>query len=214
MALPELRPDLSGPLAVSALPDAPPGAALRRLPELHEESRLALRRAGLNARAIPAAGTLLALGTLTAMFGGGALAPTFAWSLMIFAGVTAVLVSHLRAASVFRDLAGSAADIRAILLYLGVAWGAGAFLALSPGLVAVLLFAALPTLALAWLLSDIPAILAFGVPVSLLSLAALVLRGGDLTGAAILLALEGVILLAMLRRQMRAEPVAFGLMPR
>jgi hypothetical protein len=186
----------------------PPHAALGRLPELHEESRLALRRAGLNARAIPAAGLLLALGTLTAMFGGGTLTPTFAWSLLIFCGVAAVLVSHLRAASVFADLAGSAADIRAILLYLGLAWGAGGFLALAPSAPALLLFAAAPTLALAWLLADIPAILAFTVPVSLLTLAALVLRTGSLAAPAALLALEAAVFLVVLRKP---GPMPFGL---
>ena len=200
MALPEFRPEFSDPPAVK--PTAPPHAALSRLPELHEESRLALRRAGLNARAIPAAGVLLALATLTAMFGGGALAPTFAWSLAVFCGVTAVLVSHLRAASVFRDLAGSAADMRAILLYLGLAWGAGAFLALAPGVPALLVFAAAPVLALAWLLADVPAVLAFAVPVSLCAVAALVLRNASLTGAALMLALEGAIFLGLLRRRM------------
>jgi hypothetical protein len=204
MALPEFRPDIPDTVTVSA----PPHAALGRLPELHEESRLALRRAGLNARAIPAAGTLLALGTLTAMFGGGTLTPTFAWSLLIFCGVAAVLVSHLRAASVFADLAGSAADIRAILLYLGLAWGAGGFLAVGPSAPALLVFAAAPTLALAWLLADIPAILAFAVPVSLLTLAALVLRTGNLAAAAALLALEAAVFLIVLRKP---GPLPFGL---
>jgi hypothetical protein len=212
MALPEFRPDAfeippAGGQGPIRLPAPPPHAALNRLPELHEESRLALRRAGLNARAIPAAGALLALGTLTAMFGGGALAPTFAWSLLIFCGVAAVLVSHLRAASVFRDLAGSAADMRAILLYLGLAWGAGAFLALAPGVPALLAFAIIPTLALAWLLADVTAILAFAVPVSLFAAAAMVLRGSSLAGAGLLLALEAGVFAAVLRKRTGLVPL-------
>jgi len=208
MALPEFRPDYPGLPVVT--PTAPPHAALSRLPELHEESRLALRRADLNARAIPAAGVLLGMATLTAMFGGGALAPTFAWSLAVFVGVAAVLVSHLRAASVFRDLAGSAADMRAILLYLGITWGAGAFMALDAEVPALLLFAAAPVLALAWLLADVPAILAFAVPASLCTVAALVLRSGSPAAAALLLALEAGIFLGLLRKRM----LPFGLLPR
>ena len=195
MALPEFATPhadnapapLPAPLIASV-----PGAALRRLPELHDESRLALRRAGLMTRAVPAAGSLLALGTLAAMFGGGALAPTFAWSLLVFLGVAAVLASHLRAASVFRDLPGSAADMRAILLYLGVAWGAGAFLALAPEPVLLVLFALAPSLVLAQMLADLPGILAFTAPATLLTFAALGLRTGNMNAAALLMLFQAI----------------------
>jgi hypothetical protein len=195
MALPEFATPhadnapapLAGPLIASV-----PGAALRRLPELHDESRLALRRARLMTRAVPAAGSLLALGTLAAMFGGGALTPTFAWSLLVFLGVGAVLASHLRAASVFKDLPGSAADMRAILLYLGVAWGAGAFLALAPEPVVLVLFALAPSLVLARLLGDLPAILAFTAPATLLTFAALSLRTGNMNAAALLMLFQAI----------------------
>ena len=186
MALPEFATSHSDK-APAPLTASVPGAALRRLPELHDESRLALRRAGLMARAVPAAGSLLGLATLAAMFGGGALATTFAWSLLIFLGVAAVLASHLRAASVFRDLPGSTADMRAILLYLGVAWGAGAFLAVAPEPVLLVLFALAPSLVLARLLGDLPAILAFIAPATILSFAALILRIGNMNAAAILM---------------------------
>lgn len=201
MALPEF----SAPLPDNAPPPrtvAPPvpAAALRRLPALHDESRLALRRAGLMTRAVPAAGTLLVLGTVTAMFGGGALAPAFAWSVLVCLGVAAVLVSHLRAVSVFKDLPGSTADMRAILLYLGLAWGCGAFLALAPVPALIVAFAVLPCLLLGLMLGDVPALLAFAVPVLAASLAALLLRCGSMLGAGVLLALGGGIALMVWQR--------------
>jgi len=205
MALPEFSSSIPGnapsPLKVpTPLPLPASGAALSRLPALHDESRLALRRAGLMARAVPAAGALLVLGTMVAMFGGGGLAPTFLWCLLVCGGVGAVLVSHLKAASVFKDLAGSTADMRAILLYLGAAWGLGAFLALAPHPALLVAFAVVPMLAVGLLLGDLPAILAFGAPVLAASLAALVLRCASLTGAAILLALSAAAALAAWQR--------------
>jgi hypothetical protein len=190
MALPEFS---SPPIhdAPQAVPAPLPAAALGRLPQLHDESRLALRRAGLMARAVPAAGSLLVLGTGTAMVGGGGLTATFLWSLLVFFGVAAVLVSHLRAASVFKDLAGSVADMRAILLYLGLAWGAGAFLALAPQPAALVIFTFAPCLILGLMLGDAPAILAFTLPALALGLAALLLRAASPLGAAALLALAG-----------------------
>jgi hypothetical protein len=205
MALPEFSfpvPDNApSPLKVpTPLPLSVSGAALSRLPALHDESRLALRRAGLMARAVPAAGALLLLGTVVAMFGGGGLAPTFLWCLLVCGGVAAVLVSHLKAASVFKDLAGSTADMRAILLYLGAAWGLGAFLALAPQAGLLIAFAIVPMLAVGLLLGDLRAILAFGAPVLAASLAALVLRCASMTGAGILLALSGALALGIWQR--------------
>ena len=216
MALPEFSASPASPAAPSpqcALTPVP-GAALRRLPQLHDESRLALRRASLMTRAVPAAGTLLVLGTLTAMFGGGALAATFIWSLLVCFGVAAVLASHLRAASVFKDLAGSTADMRAILLYIGVAWGAGAFLALAPEPAVIIAFAALPSLVLGLLLGDLPAVLAFAAPVTFFSLAALVLRTGNMEAAAILAILQAVCGFFLFRKRTRAGSSPPGLVLR
>ncbi len=122
MALPEFKPAPTDFVPAPAPITAPlPHAALSRLPQLHEESRMAMRRAGLLSRAVPAAGALLMMGVAAALLGGGELAPTFFWSLLVLGGIGAVLVSHLRTVAVFKDMAGSAADLRAILLYLGAA---------------------------------------------------------------------------------------------
>lgn len=207
MALPEFSASPARDAPPQPVPAPLPGVALGRLPHLHDESRLALRRAGLLARAVPAAGCLLVLGTLAAMFGGGGLGAAFLWSLLVFFGVAAVLASHLRAASVFRDLAGSTADMRAILLYLGVAWGVGSFLALGPHPVLLVLFAVLPALAVAHLLGDLPAILAFVTPATALTLAALVLRTGNMTAAAILLLFQAASGFWLLRNRTQDGPL-------
>ena len=203
MALPEFNPVFShnAPSPAPVPITAPlPHAALTRLPQLHEESRLALRRASLLSRAVPAAGTLLAMGTGAALFGGGDLSSAFAWSVLVLGGISAILVSHLRTVAVFKDMAGSAADLRAILLYLGATWGLGAFLVLAPEPLVIAVFAAVPTLALALLLRDRPAILAFGAPVTLLALAALWFRTGDTVMAAALAGLQIATALFLLRK--------------
>jgi hypothetical protein len=130
---------------------------------------------------------------------------------LVLGGICAVLVSHLRTVAVFKDMAGSAADMRAILLYLGVAWGAGAFLALTPQALPIAAFAVVPTLALALLLRDRPAILAFGAPVTALAATALWLRTGDTGAAALLLAAQGLIALFLLRKYGRTGTAPAGL---
>jgi hypothetical protein len=204
MALPEFKP-ASPDTAAAAIPapiTAPiPHAALSRLPQLHAESRLALRRADLLNRTVPASGALLAMGTVAALFGGGELGSTFFWSLLVVGGTIAVLMSYFRTAAVFKDMAGSAADLRAILLYLGAAWGLGAFLALGPQPLLLATFAVIPSLALALLLRDAPAILAFTVPATLQTLAALGLRAESWNGAGLLLLAQAGIAAFLLYRR-------------
>ena len=118
-------------------------------------------------------------------------------------GIGAVLVSHLRTVAVFKDMAGSAADLRAILLYLGAAWGLGAFLTLAPQAPLLVAFAVIPTLTLALLLRDAPAILAFAAPATLLSLAAIGLRTPNWTAAALLLGAQAAIALFLAYRRHR-----------
>ena len=223
MALPDFKPasPLNAPLPNAASgPAAPmtgaitapvPHAALNRLTLLHDESRLALRRAGLLARATQAAGVLLALGAVAALLGGGTLGATFLWSVLVLGGVVAVVVSHLRTAAVFKDMAGSAADLRAILLYLGMAWGLGAFLALSAEPLRLIAFAVIPTIAVALLLRDGPAIAAFAVPVTLVAVLAGLLRLENMAVTGALLLLQGMIGLFLLARRRRAATAPPGL---
>jgi len=221
MALPEFTPASAdnAPAAISAplsgaITAPVPHAALSRLPQLHEESRLALRRAGLLTRAVPAACLLLALGAAAALLGGGSLGAVFFWSLLVLAGVLAITVSSLRTAAVFKDMAGSAADLRAILLYLGLAWGLGAFLALAPEPVRLVAFAILPTLGMALFLRDAPAILAFAAPVTLLATAACLLRAESAAAAGTLLLLQAATGFFLFARRRGAGIVPPGLVLR
>ena len=87
---------------------------------------------------------------------------------------------------------------------LGAAWGLGAFLALVPQAALIIGFAAVPSLALGLLLGDLPAILAFAGPVTFLSAAAIILRTGNMTAAAILLLLQAACGLFLLRSRRHA----------
>jgi len=91
MALPEFKPAPTDFVPAPAPITAPlPHAALSRLPQLHEESRMAMRRAGLLSRAVPAVGALLMMGVAAALLGGGELAPTFFWSLLVLGAQAAI----------------------------------------------------------------------------------------------------------------------------
>jgi hypothetical protein len=191
-----------------------PQAALERLSHLHAESRLALRRSRLMARAVPAAGSLLVMGVGAALGGNAPMAPTFIWSLLVILGIGAVLRNHMRATS---NLAGSASDLRAIFLYLGLVWGSGAFLALAPSAAALPwvlgAFAATPCLTLILLLGDFPAILAFAVPVTLMTITAALVQGGFVDVVPLLL-LQGTMTLLLFRNRPRWGNIPAGLVLR
>ena len=219
MAYPEIRPTFTDNAPRhDALPDkimAPlPQAALERLPQLHAESRLALRRSRLLARAVPAAGLLLLMGVGVALAGNAPMAQTFIWSFLVVLGIGAVLRNHIRATS---NLAGSASDLRATFLYIGAAWGSGAFLALAPskqrcpGFLPA--FAALPCLALILLLGDIPAILTFAGPVTAMTVGA-ALTKGRWVDAVPLLVLQGALTLFLFRNRRRWGNIPPGLVLR
>ena len=87
----------------------------------------------------------------------------------------------------------------------------GAFLALSPEALRIAAFAVVPTLALALLLRDRPAILAFGGPATAIAAAALWLRTGDAATAALLLGAQTVITLFLLRKVGRTGAAPAGL---
>ena len=91
--------------------------------------------------------------------GGGTLKANFAWAALLLLGVIAMTRNFIRgyARSLRRvPLEEAAADLHALLLYMGVVWGAGAFLVM-PGLPApalVFSFAAAPSLVLTLMLRD------------------------------------------------------------
>jgi hypothetical protein len=125
----------------------------------------------------------------------------------VLAGVAAMVTNYTRRpahGSGAPDLETSAADLRAILLYTGFAWGAGAFLALSmapaPGL--ALVFCLAPALLATMLLKDEGGTLAFIGPLIVLTAAAALFQhwpDGRMIAPAILTA--GIVLTLFSRRQ-------------
>ena len=117
------------------------------------------------------------------MAGGGALQQEFAWSLLVLAGVGAMLRSYIKSIAQAFDrapLREAAKDLRALLFYAGFAWGAGAFLLLGGNPVPIigLCFAVLPTVLMILLLRDRAACLGFLAPVTVLTAAAIIASPG------------------------------------
>ena len=113
-------------------------------------------------------------GAAMLLAGGGSLKADFGWSLLVLLGVVAMIRNHIRgfARSLRRiPLQEAASDLRVLLLYSGVAWGAGAWLVMPvmPSPLLALGFALLPPLVLVMMLEDEKAAAAFTMPVVLLT---------------------------------------------
>jgi hypothetical protein len=189
-----------------------PHAALDRLKLLDVESLEAAGLVRFLAGAVNAAGALILLGMAMLTFAAGAsLKSCFIWALLVLVGIGALLYSYIRSTAAFDrvPLNEAAQDLRAILLYAGFAWGAGAFLVLSPaaGPVTALAFAALPSLAVALLLADRDGPLAFVLPVTAMSLAATILQPWPNAGldTALLLMLQSSIVARIILQGRRAR---------
>jgi len=195
----------------------PPHEALSRLSVLHREAGRNLHLSQFLARSPVACVLLMLIGALALLWaglsGGGTLKADFAWAALVLLGVIAMTRNFIRgyARSLRRvPLEEAAADLRTLLLYLGMAWGTGAFLVM-PGLPAPVLvfsFAAAPSLALALVLRDAKGILAFVAPSTLVTAAAALLGAWplDIWVAAAIIAVAGfVITRSMLRRAMNGR---------
>ena len=186
-----------------------PHAALERLAALHGEASQNANLIFLLRSAVPAAAGLMLMGACNLALGGGAtMAGDFFWALALFAGIAALLVSHIANSAAAFDrapLSKAAASLRWIYMGVGIAWGSGALLALKPdaGLVTVLLFAGAPGLFLGLLLKDRRAALGFLAPVMAASLAGVMLRP---QGMALALALLGAGLAGLIA--LRNRPAA------
>jgi hypothetical protein len=106
---------------------------------------------------------------------------TLVWLFLSLAGVAALLVAYartIRAPFERAALLSFREDLKAVLLYAGFAWGAGAWLILpyEIGAAAAVAFAALPVGAIATLSRDRDCAFLFGVPVTALVSFASVLR--------------------------------------
>ena len=156
--------------------------ALDQLVRLHRETRQTDRLARFLAGAVHAAFLFMLMTALVLILARNhAIGRDFSWTLLILIGVMGFLRCYIRthaALSHPAPFAKAASALRLVLLYMGVAWGAGAFLVLPAqlGVLDVLLFMALPSLALALILSDAAGFTFFLVPAGLMVIAAALIR--------------------------------------
>jgi hypothetical protein len=134
LPLPSSAPSYENPARETFAPANP---SLAQLALLHDEARETALLANLLGRTSYAAGAL-AIGALaTVLFARGTMpaAEPAAWLALVLIGVGAMARNYARAIrqpferGILREFAY---DLNAIAVYAGFAWGAGAFLALSP----------------------------------------------------------------------------------
>jgi len=219
MALTDFHQSPSG----RALRAPDPGAlsALTRLCQIHAETSETAKLGRFLRSAVPAAAVLMALGALAVAFAGGAdIKREFAWSLLVLAGVGAMLRSYIKSNAQAFDrlpLREAAKDLRAVWFYTGFAWGAGAFLLLgdNPLPIMGLCFAVAPSVILLPLLRDKAASLSFIAPVTVLTAAAVMLEGwgGASVALAMLLVVQGSIVagLSLAGRTRQSLPAGLSL---
>jgi hypothetical protein len=189
--------------------------ALDRLSLLHQEAGRNLVLSRFLARSPAACVILMLTGGLMLSWadlsGGGALKADFAWAALVLLGVIAMTRNFIRgyARSLRRvPLEEAASDLRALLLYSGMVWGAGAFLVMPalPAPALVFSFAVAPSLLLALVLRETRGTLAFVAPASLIVAGAALFSAWPLdvwVAAAIIAAGTLPIATPMLRRAMR-----------
>jgi hypothetical protein len=159
-----------------------PLTALDQLARLHVETSQASRLVVFLRSAVHIASLFMLMGTCVLFLGGGAtIGHNFSWAVLILIGVTGLLYSYIRTnAAVFdrAPVSEAARNLRAVLFYMGLAWGAGAFLAVPPDLplLQAILFAVMPTLLLALMANDIAGLAAFLVPTGALTIGAAFMR--------------------------------------
>ena len=183
-----------------AVQSAVPHAALTLLPALHREAGRDLDLWRFLAGSPQFCVALMLLVGVALAAGSGALDAGFVWTAAILVGIAAVTGNHIRGvASSPRQipLGDAARELRLLLLYLGIAWGLGAFLVLPHKPAPAFFFAAIPSLTAALILKDERGIIAFGAPVSLLTAAAILLQDGPqpLWTAAAILGMAGLFML-------------------
>ena len=194
-----------------------PVAALDQLARLHVETSEASRLVKFLRSAVHAASLFMLMGTCVLFLGGGpTIGHNFSWAALVLSGVAALLYSYIRtnAAGFGRaPISQAARNLRVILFYMGVAWGAGAFLAVPPDLPALqtILFAVVPAILMAMLLNDVGGLAAFQIPAGLLTIGAAFARSWPQAGLDTLLILIlqwGLFAIIALRRR---SPLPAGL---
>lgn len=199
-----VRPIHDSAVAVQA---AVPQAALALLPTLHREAGRDLGLWRFLTASPQFCIALMLQGAVALWAGSGALDAGFVWAAAILVGIAAVTGNHIRGvASCPRQvpLSDMARELRLLLVYLGVAWGFGAFLILPHVPALGFLFAVIPSLTAALILRDEKSTIAFGGPITLLTAGAVLLsRGaGQAWAGAILAAGLGIIVLSLFQRAM------------
>jgi hypothetical protein len=183
--------------------------ALDQLARLHRETRETSRLARFLASSVHAAFLFMLASALVLLLGRTeTIGRDFSWALMILVGVLALLECYIRThAALFSGAPSARAkELRMVFLYMGFGWGAGAFLVLpaDPGTLAVVLFMALPGVALAFLLPDAAAFTFFLVPAGLMVIGAALSRGfphAELDMSLILILQWGLFSGALLRNR-------------
>jgi len=175
-----------------------PRSEIARLAVVHDEAEETALLANLLGRAPTAAAGLVAAGGVAAVFAQGAMPPgeIVTWLVLMLAGAGAIahVYSHaIRSPFERAPLRAFGEDMKAISLYAGFAWGAGAFLVLPPDstTLALIGFAAGGCGLVAITLRARDASLLFLAPVTALCAFSAVLRpltGGSLASAFVLLA--------------------------
>jgi len=216
LALPDSLPAADPARGLTIFDDrrAIPREALALLPALHREAGRDLHlwrflaSAPLFCTALMATGAaVLAWNSLAAE---GELASHFVWAVAVLAGVIAVTRSHILGFSKSprpTPLAAMARELRLLLLFVGLAWGLGAFLVLPQSPVLALVFAAAPALIASLILKDEDGAIIFGTPVSFLTAASVLWRDGPSrpwTAAAVLAGIAGLSMLHCVISRRRA----------
>jgi hypothetical protein len=177
---------------------AEPRSPIERLAMLHDEARETAILANLLGRAPYVAGalTIFTVVAIAANLGTMPVAELATWTLLMLIGIGPIIRCYVRTIAQPFELSALrefSADLHAILLYCGFAWGAGAYLAIGPSASAFVLlaFTAGAALAVAAIVRSKEIALGFVAPVAALAAFAAVLRPfptGPLGAAFVLIA--------------------------
>lgn len=181
---------------------AEPRSGFERLAMLHDEARETAILANLLGRTpyVAAALTLFTVAAIAASYRVLPVAEPATWAVLMLIGIGAIIRSYVRTIAQPFELGALrefSADLHAILLYCGFAWGAGAYLALAPQAAPSILlaFTAGAAIVVAAILRAKEISLGFVAPVAALAAFAAVLRplpAGPLGAAFVLIACAAV----------------------
>ena len=213
MSLPDSLPASNPASVVKTFHDTGvPHAALALLPALHRQAgrdlelwRL-LARTPLFCSALMLQGAAILAWTVRTESGG--LDVCFLWAVSLLLGIGAMTRNHIRVIACSpREMAlrDAARELRMLLVYTGISWGLGAFLISPQEPALVLVFAAVPVLTALLILKDRKSAIAFGIPLSILSAAAVARPGGPLWVAGMIAAGVSIAGLSMLQCAMLAR---------